>query len=136
MKYVLILIWNITVNPFFQFTYFILLFTTVILGVVKTGGLWTWSLMGGPWTRSMKVGPLTRGSMFCTFLYATAICLIFRKMQICNLRNGALLIFWLELIMYNINNATSCIYEVLSNQNRWVTYRYSLGRARFAKYRF
>ena len=63
-------------------------------------------------------GSIDQGSMFCTFLYVTAICLIFRKMQICNLRNGALLIFWRELIMYNINNATSCIYEVLSNQNR------------------
>ena len=48
------------------------------------------------------------------------------KIQICNLGNGALLTFWLQLY----------VRKVLKNRERWVTYRHSLGRARFAKYRF
>ena len=48
------------------------------------------------------------------------------KIQICNLGNGALPTFWPQLY----------VRKVLENRERWVTYRHSLGRARFVKYRF
>ena len=59
---------------FFQFTYnftllFILfLFTSVILGVVKIGGPWTWSMkvVHGPGPHFDGPG-MDQGSMFCTF---------------------------------------------------------------------